>query len=155
MLLLGGCKSVPNESPPPIPVPNGLNANDVELAILLTISDPNSQQPLSPGQQITDNVLTALLGSYDSVSNQRQTWFFEDREPGRIFLGYQRGHFYMRVAAKFDAESITLSIVDSRNLDQTETHIHKGAFSRLATLDYAIRRSLGRVAQRNLSERGS
>jgi hypothetical protein len=62
-IALTACKSVPNSSPPPINVPPSLAANDVELAILIAIADPPEPPKLSPGQQITDKILDAIVGS--------------------------------------------------------------------------------------------
>jgi len=149
VLALAGCATVPNVSPPPIPVPSGLAESDVELAVLLAVADPPEPPELTPGQQITDNVLSAIVGGYDSLSRPRQPWYFEAREAGAIFAGYQRGRYYMRVEVEFDTESVSLSIVDSRNLDQTEIRIHEGAFSRLQTLENRIRRALGKISRRN------
>lgn len=149
LLALTACATVRNVSPPPIPVPSGLTEPDVELAILLAVADPPEPPDLTPGQQITDSVLTAIVGGYDSLSIPRQPWYFEAREPGAIFAGYQRGRYYMRVEVEFDTEAVSLSIADSRNLDQTETRIHAGAFTRLQTLENRIRRALGKVARRN------
>jgi hypothetical protein len=149
-IALTACKSVPNSSPPPINVPPSLAANDVELAILIAIADPPEPPKLSPGQQITDKILDAIVGSYDSLSNPDQPWYFEDREPGAIFAGFQEDEFYIRVRVAFDTENVSLAIVESRNLDQTETRIHRGAFVRLQTLEGRIRRGLGKVAHRNI-----
>ena len=56
----------------------------------------------------------------------------------------------MRVEARFDTESITLSIIDSRNFDQSGSRIHHGAFARLSNLEVEIRRSLGEVVRQGL-----
>jgi hypothetical protein len=148
-LALAACKSVPYADPAPIPVPAGLEANEVEFAILLAIADPPDPPRLSPGQRITDHVLDAVIWSYDSVEEPRtEPWYFEAREPSAIVAGYQHGPLYMRVRVKYDTKSVSLSIVESRNFDQTETRIHRGAFSRLQVLENRIRRSLGRMARR-------
>jgi hypothetical protein len=148
-LWIVACKSVPYADPPPIPVPRGLQDNDVEFAILLAIADPPEPPKLSPGQRISDQVLDAIVWSYDSVEEPRtEPWYFEARERRAILVGYQRGPLYMRVRVAYDTETVSLSIVESRNFDQTETKIHRGAFARLQTLENRIRRSLGRVARR-------
>ena len=143
------CTTVPNVSPPPIQVPAGLAASDVELAILIAVADPPEPPDLNPGQQITVNVLNAIVGTQHSADRHRQPWFFEAREVGAVIAGFQRGQFYMRVKVRFDEREITLTIVESRNLSQTGDLIHRGAFSRLQTLENRIRRALGEIVHRN------
>lgn len=133
----------------PFPDPSGLAESDVEFAILLAVADPPNPPELSPGQQITDSVLAAVLGSYDGIANPREPWYFESRELGATIAGFQEGHYYMRVVVAFNTAEVTLSIVDSRNLRQTQTRIHKGAFLRLQTPENRIRRALGKISRRN------
>jgi len=150
VLSLAACKSVPNVPPPPIEVPAGLAANDVEFAILLAIADPPNPPALSPGQRITDHALNAILWTYDSVQKPRnEPWYFEGREDGVVLAGFQHRELYMRVRVTYDTHQVSLAIVESRNFDQTETRIHRGAPARLQTLENRIRRALGRVARRN------
>jgi len=145
LLTLAGCITIPNESPPPINVPNGLTNNQVQLALMMSIAD-KPLPPLSPGQQITDNVLTSLITGYESAT-PRQYWYFEDNDSNVLYAGFQRKNFYMRVAINYDNNKVVLEIVDSRNLRQTTTEIHKRAFQWLQTLENRIRRNLGYVAK--------
>ncbi len=140
-------------SPPSISVPKGLSANDVELALVLAVTYRAPPPTLSPGQQITDNVLGAVLGpDYESVGSPKRPWYFEGRDIREVFVGYQNRAYYMRVRADYDDEFVTLSIEDSRHLSQTETHIHKRAFAFLQQLESAIRRTMGSLACRGLYE---
>jgi len=151
MALVVGCATtVPNESPTPISVPRILNKSDVELAVLLAVADRPPPPTLTPGQQITDNVLGAVVGrAYDRVSSPRQEWYYEDRDVGVVFAGYQRGKFYMRVAVRYDAVNVKMEIMESRNLSQSDGSIHKNAFVWLQTLENRVRRTLGQIARRN------
>ncbi len=149
-LFLACCSTVPNVSPPPIAVPSGLTENDVELAVLMAVADRPAPATLTPGQQITDNVLSAVIGRYDSVRAPRQYWYFEAREPSVVYAGFQSGQVYMRVAVRYDARYVTMTIVESRNLKQDESSIHKGAFAYLQQLEGRVRRALGSIARRNL-----
>ena len=157
LLAVSSCKTVPNVSPPPIVVPDGLSYNDVERAILMAVTDSATSpasptSPLAPSQKVTVNVQKTFIGSNigSNEDGSNRDWYFEDRKPGVVYLGYQRGALYMRVEARFDTESITLSIIDSRNLDQSGSRIHHGAFARLSNLEVEIRRSLGEVVRQGL-----
>ena len=146
--ILIGCVTVLNESPSPIIVPRGLNQYDVENAILLAIADRPPPPDLTPGQRIADNALSALLGeNYDKVGAPRQYWYFEDRGVGVVHAGFQYRKYYMRVAVNYDRERVTMEILDSRNLRQSERYIHKKAFDHLLTLEVRIRRLLGQISR--------
>lgn len=148
-LFIGACNTVPNQSPPPISVPSGLNANAVELAVLMAVVDAKGPPQLTVGQQITDNVLSAVLGGYGSLQ-RRNAWYYEGREPGVVYAGFQhRGH-YMKVAVGYSAQDVRLAIVESRNLKQSDSRIHKTAMKYLQSLEDRLRRSLGMVAQQQL-----
>ncbi len=143
------CRTVPNESPPPIPVPRSLAQADVELAVLLAIADQPVPPNLTPGQQIADNALSAIIGpGYESVSRPRQYWYFEDRDAGVVFAGFQHRSHYMRVAVRYDTNSVTIQILESRNLRQSGTRIHKNALVWLQSLENRLRRTLGQMAHR-------
>jgi hypothetical protein len=116
----------------------------------MAVADRPAPKTLTPGQQITDNVLSAVIGGYDSVSTPRQYWYFEAREPRTVYAGYQNRQVYMRVAVRYDASNVTMTIVESRNLKQDENSIHKTAFAYLQTLEGRVRRTLGIIARRNL-----
>jgi hypothetical protein len=47
------CKTVPIEQRPPIAVPSGLNASDVEVAVLYELANQNVPKDLTPGEQIS------------------------------------------------------------------------------------------------------
>jgi hypothetical protein len=134
-----------NTSLPPIDVRYGIHANDVELAILLAVGRPSQPPVLDPGQEITGELLSAIVGA----RGKGAPWRFESRKPGLVFADYERGRVGMRVAIKFDDQLVMLRILDSRNLGQTEDHINAGALTLLAELQGRIQRSVIAVAQRN------
>jgi hypothetical protein len=140
-----GCSTVENRPTQPIPVPSGLNANQVQLAILMAITE-EPPADLTPGAEITDSVLSAVIRGYRSV-HDRHTWYFEDRKPGVIYAGYQRRKWYMRVAVRYSTNDVTLLVEDSRNLKQSAGRIHKRAIAELQSLENRLRRTLGQVAQ--------
>jgi hypothetical protein len=138
-----------NTSLPPIDVRYGLDVNDVELAILLAVGRPPRPPVLTPGQEITDDLLASIVGGPAGTRRKGQPWYFEGREPGLAFAGYERGRVGMRVAIKFDTQLVMLRILDSRNLGQTEDHINAGALRLLAEFQGRIERNVIAVAQRN------
>jgi hypothetical protein len=140
---------VVNDSPPPINLRYGLGVEDVELAILLAIADPPEPPTLTPGQEITDELLSKILGGRRGARRAGNPWSFESREPEHIFAAYERGNVYMRVAIRFDDQLVMLRIVASRNLGQSGNRINDEAFTLLAELDRRIRRTVLVVAQRN------
>lgn len=148
-LLLASCNTVPNTSPPPVTVPNGLNANSVELAVLMAVVDAKQPPDLTVGQQITDSVLSAVVGGYASVQ-RRNAWYYEGREPGVVFAGFLHRGYYMKVAVGYSAQDVRFSIVESRGLSQSESRIHKTAMRFLQSLEDRVRRSLSMVAQQQL-----
>lgn len=147
-VLSSGCNTRPNKEQVLTP-PTGLNDNAVELAVIMAVVDATKPPDLTVGQQITDNVLSSVLRGYSSVRS-RNAWFYEGREQGAIFAGHQRKGTYMKVRISYSATEIRLQILESRDLDQSDTRIHKTALIWLSDLEDRIRRSLGNVAQQQL-----
>ena len=146
---LVACTTVRNVSPPPIAVPARLTENDVELAILMAIADRVIPPKLAPGEKVTDNLLSVVIEpASNSGRRQKESWYFEDRQPGLVYAGFQDRQFYMRVAVRYDANNVTMEIVDSRVLKQSEDRIHRRAFVWLGQLEQRVRRALGTLATR-------
>jgi len=145
-LVAFACKSVPIEDRPPIAVPAGLTANDVELAILYDLAQQNFPTDLTPGQQISNNQLKALLLTYRSVDGRKPGWYPESAQPGLICAGYDSGRHYLRVSIQYDDTTVKTRIIESRGLDQESGRIHKSAIRWLDGLEVQIRRALGQIA---------
>lgn len=148
--LLIGCKTVPIQNRSPIHVPSGLNENQVEAAILLTIGNHDANESnLSGWQMIADNALQARFQHYTSTeySGFERYWYFEERKPKTIFVGFRKSELYMRVAVHFDTNEVKTDIVDSKNFRQTDKEIHKKAYMYLDDFEYRLQRSLGDVAR--------
>jgi len=149
LMCLVACSTVQNVSPPPISVPSKLTQNDVELAILMAIADRTAPPKLAPGEKVTDGVLSAVIDpASNTARRQKESWYFEDRQPGKVYAGFQDRRFYMRVAVRYDARNVTMEIVDSRGLKQSEDRIHKRAFVWLQQLEQRVRRALGTLTSR-------
>jgi hypothetical protein len=148
-ICLVACTTVQNVSPPPISVPTKLTANDVELAVLMAIADRVAPPKLAPGEKVTDSVLSSVIDpASNTARRQKESWYFEDRQPGVVYAGFQERQYYMRVAVRYDAHNVTMQIVESRGLKQSADRIHKTAFVWLDQLEQRVRRALDTLASR-------
>jgi len=138
-----------NTSLQPIDVRYGIHARDIELAILLAIAAPESAPALAPGQEISDELLTKVIGGVPGVRHAGNPWAYTSRKPGLVFAEYERGGTWMRVAVKYDTQMVMLRIVESRGLGQSGDRIHARALTHLAELDRRIQQTVVMVAQRN------
>jgi hypothetical protein len=145
--LLGGCKTVFIEQRAPIAVPAGLNANDVQVAVLYDLANQNIPADLTPGERIANNAMKALFPfGYQSVSDRKPGWYPEAAEQGVIYAGFEKGPYYLRVAIEYSDSAIQTRFIESRNLSQTNTRIHKSAVVWIDQLEMRIRRALGQLA---------
>ena len=138
-----------NTSLQPIDVRYGIDARDIELAILLAIAAPERTPVLEPGQKISDDLLTKIVGGRPGVRRAGNPWAFASRKPGLVFTEYEHEQTWMRVAVKYDTQMVMLRIVESRGLGQAGDRIEARALTQLAELDGRIRQTVIKVAQRN------
>jgi hypothetical protein len=61
-----------------------------------------------------------------------------------IQAGRSANNTYLQIAIHYDTESVWTEILESRNLHQSATRIHKSAISWIRRLEDRIRRELGR-----------
>lgn len=147
MAVLGGCYTAKIPVRPAVSVPPLLSEPDVELIILFDLAN----QPLPPeftnGERIADNALQAAFGwRYQTAQPPRAVWFPESVEPGVIYAGYERRNHYLRAAIRYTQSSVSISIVESRNLYQSGDRIHKNAIAWVDQLEGRVRRALGAAA---------
>jgi hypothetical protein len=138
-----------NTSLQPIDVRYGIDASDIELAILLAIAAPERTPALEPGQKISDDLLTKIVGRHPGVRHAGNPWAFASRKPGLVYAEYEHERTWMRVAVKYDTQMVMLRIVESRGLGQAGDRIQARALTHLAELDGRIRQTVIKVAQRN------
>jgi len=138
-----------NTSLQPIDVRYGIEASDIELAILLAIAAPERTPRLEPGQKISDDVLQQIVGDRRRARRVENSWTFASREPGLVFAEHEHEQTWMRVAIKYDTQMVLLRIIESRGLGQVGDRIQARALTHLAELDERIRRTVILVAQRN------
>jgi hypothetical protein len=137
-----------NTSLQPIDVRYGIDAPDIELAILLAIAAPERTPTLEPGQKISDDLLKRIVGR-SGVRRAGNTWAFTGRQPGLVFAEHEHEETWMRVAVKYDTQMVLLRIIDSRGLGQAGNRIQERALTHLGELDGRIRQTVILVAQRN------
>jgi hypothetical protein len=146
LLATVSCTTVPKSSIGSIQVPGHLTERQVEFAILAALADQPPPDDLSPGLEITDRALKAWFGwRYQSARDARNRWFLEGRETDRIFAGFQRGNYYVRVAISYSSAEVRFEVDDSRNLRESESRIHHAAVEWIQELEVRIRRFLGQL----------
>jgi len=147
LALVLGCKTITNEQRAAISVPAGLNANDVQTAILYDLANQNLPTDLQPGEQIADNAMKAIfLYRYQSASGRKPGWYPEAVEPGIVFAGFEKGSHYLRVAVEYTDSAVQIRLIESRNLSQSDNRIHKAAITWIDQLEIRIGRALGQMA---------
>ncbi len=149
-LLLIGCTTVQNISPPPIAVPAGLTENDVKLAILMAIANRSVPPKLAHGEVVTDGVVKALF-QQNADPRRRDSWHLEGMESSVIYAGYENRERSMNVAVRYDERTVTMEILDSRRLKQSDDRIHKRAFALLKPLEHRVQAALRTIARRDVS----
>jgi hypothetical protein len=149
-LLLIGCTTVQNISPPPIAVPAGLTENDVKLAILMAIANRSVPPKLAHGEVLTDGVVKALF-QQNADARRRDSWHLEGMESSVIYAGYENRVRSMNVAVRYDERTVTMEILDSRRLKQSDDRIHKRAFALLKPLEHRVQAALRTIARRDIS----
>jgi len=141
-----GCRTTTIPTFDPIPVPPGLIAEQVEVAILAALANTPVPKELSDGTAIADRAMAAFFGPgrYQTIqSSQSQEWFPESRQPGRIIAGKSIRSHYLQVRLDFDTSNIRPSISGSRNLKQSDKSIHTNAIEWTHQLEDRIRRTVG------------
>lgn len=133
------CNTTRNVSPPPTPVPSEMTESEIEHVLISCLGSPSDQEKVSPGMHLANEILHYRFGG-DFI--KKRYWNYEGRDEGEVFAGFNNRKYYMRVRMAYDTENVRFYIVDSRNLRQTETSIHKTALRWLGGLESGIRSCL-------------
>jgi len=147
IILLVGCTTTRNISPPPTLIPTALSKEEVASVILFSLRDA----PVIREQTVENKTTNRILGMVDRVLDSalgnnrfRQYWRYEGRMgKDTIYAGFHYKNFYMRTEIKYNETEITFKIVDSRNLKQSGDYIHKNALVWLSRLERNVRANLG------------
>jgi hypothetical protein len=151
LAIIDGCSTKKNTSPPPTVVPASMTENDVEYVLISCLGSPADQERASPGMYMANELLHHRFGG---EFIQKRYWGYEGRGNGEVFAGFNSRKYYMRVRMAYNTKNIRFSIIDSRNLKQSKTRIHKSALRWLGGLESGIRSCLGEY-DRLRYERGS
>lgn len=142
VILLISCTSVPVNAPTVIKFPIGFSDRDALKAIKTSLSyRPKHEVPL--GVEIADDIITRVFGKDYSITQPRipQQWFFIRQEANFIYAGYYLNQYYLEVEIQYNKDNATIKIFDSRNLNQTETGIHRKAYTWVDKLEKSIERN--------------
>ena len=143
-----GCKSsklVPIKQRASIAVPAGLNANDVEVAVLYELADQQVPADRAPGERIANS--SRFLFLYRSGPTPKApSWYPESVEQGLVYAGFEKGQHYLRVAMEYTDSVVQIRLIESRNLLQIDQRIHRNAIAWIDQLQVRIRRALGQMA---------
>ena len=150
LLITAGCKTTAIGAPNTIEVPAGLTANDADVAIIALLTAPPASAPEYDAHSDTQTFVLAnpigamLWDRYRHRSRQPvKHWFVESYAPGRTIVGFRNASQYMNVSIESTQLLVSLRIVSSKNLQQTDTQIHKHAKVWLDRLEVDIRDALG------------
>jgi hypothetical protein len=125
-------------------VPPGLNARDVEVAILAGIRNRSAAvgyDPLQPPADFERFVFASYM-----VDPPGNSWFPESLQPGTVIAAVDtRGH-YLQVSLKYDVSSIRTELLQTRNLMQQNGQIHRKVPAWIDNLHEHIGRELTRLA---------
>lgn len=146
VILLISCTSVPLSAPTVIKFPIGFSDNDALKAIKTSLSfRPKHEVPL--GVEIADDIITRVFGKDYSITQPRipQQWFFIRQEANFIYAGYYLNQYYLEVEIQYNKDNATIKIFDSRNLNQTQTGIHRKAYTWLDQLEKSIDRNAKQI----------
>ena len=134
-------------SPPP-----GLTVTDVEVGVIMGMSDSEKVPQYTPGQQIADKALKVAFWPFYRSSKSTGEWFYDGREANVAYARFEFKKFTMRVAAHYSKDQVTLDIIESENLNQTPEFIHRNSYVWLNDLSTRIRRGLSAVAQNQAAQ---
>lgn len=141
IVVLMACTTTPiNTKPDRIPVPPGTTPDEVEAAIVSAIAE----------KHITPQELTEGLGTNWSNAKRQfaGTWAVENLQDGLVTAGLSVRSHYLQIGVHYDTSAVWVEILGSRNLKQTETHIHRKAYLWIARVEDRIRSELGTYAAR-------
>jgi len=149
VLLTASCRQVNIKSSKPISIPDSLTTQDAKLAIFNAVIPQSTLIKTKPYEEITDSFLSSeVKDHYPAWYREVRPgwrWFIEDIGPKSITLGFDTTKHYFRVEYIINQSEIVHRIVDSRNLNQTDTTIHRNVFTWMGNMDSWIRQSLGNI----------
>lgn len=140
--MLAGCNTIRLVSPPPSSVPQSMTEEEIEYVLISCLGSSANDQNVSAGMHMANEILHRRFGG-EFV--QKRYWSYEGRDKDVVYAGFNNRSHYMRVKMAYSKEDVRFSIVDSRNLKQTKTRIHRNAMQWLGGLESGIRSCLWEV----------
>jgi len=140
IIFLAACTTTKNISPPATLIPPTLSKEEAEFAIILSLKNAPKSEQQSAGMEMANKILNYALGEGYS---RRQYWFYEGRGRDAVYAGFHHRKFYMRTEIRYNDREVIFKIVDSRNLKQSGSSIHKKALQWLGYLERDVRATLG------------
>lgn len=146
-LLISACATQPKQSLDTT-VPQGLTATDVELAVLLATG---LIPPESTGYKNWDEYVKGCLRNAGRLVisgpdlQEEDHWIFEMADRSSVQASYTDGAESLEAKIEYSATKVRISMLNSRNLDESGDRIDPRANDWLADLRLRINRGLGRV----------
>jgi hypothetical protein len=116
----------------------------------MAIANRSVPPKLAHGEVVTDGVVKALF-QQNADPRRRDSWHLEGMESSVIYAGYENRERSMNVAVRYDERTVTMEIIDSRRLKQSDDRIHKRAFALLKPLEHRVQAALRTIARRDVS----
>lgn len=146
VLLAVACRTAPLPQPYVIELPAGMTAQQAEVAIVAGILDTHPPADYNPHSELSDEEFNRLIWRSFVGTASGRSWLPESRDGNTIIASVDTRGLYLRVAIERSSDAIAISILDSRNLSQSENRIHRRAIKWLRNLEAHIRREVGRMA---------
>jgi len=146
LLLASACRTVPIPHPTVIEVQPGLSPQNIEVAILAAITNRPPPPDYSPSRSLSDADFERFVWKAFLQRAHTRSWSVEGRKPGQIIAAVTARRHYLELGIHFDSSTITLTLLRSENLQQTETSIHRKVPLWILRLEQRIRRELGRLS---------
>ena len=146
LLVFAACRTTPLPEPILIEFSPGLSRQQVEVAIFAGILNKPPPPSYDPRVDLSSDEFDSMLWT-DFVSTARgRSWFPESRDGDTIYTTVNTRGLYLRAGIEIQASRLVIRIVESRNLEQSESRIHKRALKWLRNLELHITRELGRIS---------
>lgn len=141
-----GCRTRPIPEPAEISLPPSISTQQAIVAIIAGILNTPPPAGYDPSVELTDREFDAMIWNGFVAQARGKSWFPESRSKNTIYAAVDTRGLFLRVRIDRGPEVIRISVVNSRNLDQSDTRIHKQAIKWLRNLEAHIRREIGRMA---------
>lgn len=141
LVLLAGCNTVPIVERPPIVVPAGLTAAQVEASIMQSVFGLQMEIPRKNAEVQED---APAQPTY--IQTRHSQWRFEGREPGVVAASISPRSHYLRVKIHYGAQKVFVTIDAANHMKYDGHRIHGKAIRWIGNLENTIRSGLSLAA---------